>query len=71
MGVLVNDKFTMSQQRALVAKKANGTLGCIKRSVASRSREVLLPLHSVVWLIHQKDEMPSRGTWTSWRGGPV
>ena len=20
---------------------------------------------------HQKDGMPSRGTWTSWRGGPV
>jgi len=39
----VDDKLTVSQQRALVAKKANGILGCIKRSVASRSREVLLP----------------------------
>jgi len=32
----------MSQQRALVARKVNGILGCIKRSVGSRSREVLL-----------------------------
>jgi len=44
--VLGDDRVTMSQQCALGAKKANGILGCIKRSVGSRAREVLLPLCS-------------------------
>jgi len=38
----------MSQQCGLVAKKASGLLGCIKRSVASRSREGLLSLYSAL-----------------------
>lgn len=40
--ILMITKLIMRQQCALAAKKADGILGCMRRSIASRSREVIL-----------------------------
>jgi len=43
LGVLVDNRLAMRQQYVFVAKKDSGIMGCIKKSMANRTREVIFP----------------------------
>ena len=48
LNILVDSRLTMSQKCAPVAKKVKDILGCNKRSVARRLREMTLQFYSAL-----------------------
>ena len=47
-GLWVDGKLNESQQHVLAAKRANRALGCIEHSIASQSREAIVPLDTAL-----------------------
>ena len=50
----MDEKLHVSQQLALAARKAYGILGSIRRGVASREREMIVPLYCALCEAHLK-----------------
>lgn len=67
LDVLVDTKLNMRQQCVLTAKMSNSILGCIRQSIASRSREVLPPLYSVLSQAHSATGEAAENAQGAWK----
>lgn len=54
LGVLVNKRLARSQQCVLVAEKAKGILGLIKKTTASRSRRATKMIQGLEHLLYKE-----------------
>ena len=52
LAISVDTRLNRTQQCALGAKRANGILGCIRQSIGSRWRKVILCLYSALGRPH-------------------
>jgi len=48
LGVLVDNRLNMSEERAAAAKQAKRMLACINKGITNRDKEVIIPLYSAL-----------------------
>jgi len=67
----MDEKLDISWQCTPAAREASCILGCIKRSMANRSRELILPLYSALGETPPRVLCPVLGSLAEERHGPV